>query len=71
MIEAKIHASALEISGEIHGNLIADQRIEIHAPGKVLGNIQVPIVIIDEGAIFEGNCQMLPEGEADKKLSVR
>jgi len=70
MIEANIHAYELVISGEIHGDLIADQRIDILAPGKVFGNIQAPIVLIDEGAIFEGNCQM-HQAEEDKKLSVR
>nr|NIR15469.1 polymer-forming cytoskeletal protein [Desulfobacterales bacterium] len=42
-------------------------RIEIHAPGKVFGNIQAPIVIIDEGVVFEGNCRMQPAKETDEK----
>jgi len=58
MIEANIHASNIDIIGEIHGSIIADQRIEIHAPGKVFGSIQAPIVVTHEGMIFEGNCRM-------------
>ena len=58
MIEANIDASCVVISGEIHGNINADQRVDIQASGKVFGDINSPIVAIDEGGIFEGSCQM-------------
>ena len=67
MIDANVHISYIVISGEIRGNIIADHRIEIHPPGKVLGDIQAPIVVIDEGGIFEGNCRMHPAKEVDEK----
>jgi cytoskeletal protein CcmA (bactofilin family) len=71
VIESNIHVSHIIISGEIRGNIIADNRIEIHAPGKVFGNIQAPTVIIEEGVIFEGNCRMQGTEKAeDKKLAV-
>jgi len=70
LIESDISASHLIISGEVRGNIVAEDRIEIHAPGKVVGNIKAPVVIIDEGVIFEGNCQMQRRGDADKKLAV-
>ena len=71
VIRSDIHVSHIIISGEIRGNIIADNRIEIHAPGKVFGNIQVPAVIIEEGVIFEGNCRMQKiDKDQDKKLAV-
>ena len=71
VIESNIHVSHIIISGEIRGNIIADNRIEIHAPGKVFGNIQAPTVVIEEGVIFEGNCRMRGTEKAeDKKLAV-
>ncbi|MBN1850257.1 MAG: polymer-forming cytoskeletal protein [Deltaproteobacteria bacterium] len=71
VIKSDIHVSHIIVSGEIRGNIIADSRIEIHAPGKVFGNIQAPAVVIDEGVIFEGNCKMqgIEKGEG-KKLAV-
>lgn len=75
-IESDIHASHIIISGEIRGNIAADDRIEIHAPGKVYGNIQAPTVVMDEGVVFEGHCRMPREGEEpieedeDKKLAA-
>jgi len=71
VIESNIHVSHIIVSGEIRGNIVADTRIEIHAPGKVFGNIQAPTVVIDEGVVFEGNCSMRAVTEAgDKKLAV-
>ena len=71
VIESEIHVSHIIISGEIKGNISADNRIEIHAPGKVFGNIRSPAVIIEEGVIFEGNCRMQKlDKDQDKKLAV-
>ncbi len=71
IIRSDIHVSHIIISGEIRGNIIADNRIEIHSPGKVFGNIQAPAVIIEEGVIFEGNCRMQKiDKDQDKKLAV-
>ena len=71
VIKSDIHVSHIIVSGEIRGNIIADSRIEIRAPGKVFGNIQAPAVVIDEGVIFEGNCKMQGiEKDESKKIAV-
>ena len=69
-VEAKIHISSIVILGEVHGNIIADERIEVHAPGKVLGNIQAPCIVIKEGAIIAGNCRMHQGEETDERKST-
>jgi cytoskeletal protein CcmA (bactofilin family) len=66
-VQADVRVSHLIISGEIRGSLFAGEKIEIHAPGNVFGNLQAPVVVIDEGVVFDGQCRMLaankPEGE--------
>ncbi len=57
-IEANIRAAYIVSGGEIRGNIEAGKRIEISAPGKVYGNMSAPSLVIEEGVIFEGNCQM-------------
>jgi cytoskeletal protein CcmA (bactofilin family) len=69
MIEANLHAAHIVISGEVHGNILADQRVDIHPPGKVFGNIQAPAVVIDEGVIFEGKTRMYQAKDPDDKES--
>jgi len=69
VIRSDIHVDHIIISGEIRGNIFAENRVEIHVPGKVFGNIQAPVVVIDEGVIFEGSCRMQKvEKEKEKKL---
>src|SRR3954471_3274932 len=57
-VNASIRASVVEISGEVVGNVTATDRIELRANCRVYGDIEAPVVIIDEGALLEGQCRM-------------
>jgi cytoskeletal protein CcmA (bactofilin family) len=69
LLEANIHASSIVISGEIHGNITADRRVDIHAPAKVFGDIKAPSVVIGEGVIFEGRTRMYRPPEVEETES--
>lgn len=58
IVEADIHVPNVIISGEVHGDIIADDRIDLRESGRVFGNIQAPVIKIDLGAILEGNCRI-------------
>ena len=82
IIEADIHATNVLSSGEVRGAVSADEVIEILEPGKVMGNIEAPNVVIHPGVVFEGNCWthapkksiseeqivMIRDAKADKKM---
>ncbi len=55
-VTAEISASNMIISGEVTGNMTAATNIEVHASGKVYGNLIAPTVTIHEGAVFQGHC---------------
>ena len=55
-IDSDIHGTSVISKGEIHGNIIAQERVEILSSGKVYGDIRAPVVVVKKGAIFEGNC---------------
>ena len=57
-IDGNIHVGRIAISGTVVGKIKADQRVEIHRNGKVYSDIDTPALIIEEGAIFQGNCVM-------------
>jgi len=63
-IEGEVHVGRIAISGTVVGKIIADQRVEIHRNGKVYSDIDTPALVIEEGALFQGNCVM---GDKDKK----
>lgn len=57
-IDGDIHVGRIAISGTVHGKVKADQRIEIHRSGKVYSDLETPALVIEEGAVFQGNCVM-------------
>jgi len=72
VLEADIQVSHLVVCGEVRGNLYAAEKVEIHPPGKVFGNVQAPAVVMDEGIVFEGCCRMqdikIPEDQTPQPL---
>jgi len=57
-IEGDVIVGRVAISGTVIGKIVAAQRVEIHRNGKVYSDIDTPALIIEEGAIFQGNCVM-------------
>lgn len=55
-IEADIDVGVLLVNGRIVGKIRATDRVEIHAGGKVIGDIRAPNLITKPGAVFRGNC---------------
>jgi cytoskeletal protein CcmA (bactofilin family) len=61
-VNAEISVGAIVIEGTVHGNIHAKRSVEIHTPARVRGNISTPSLSIDKGVIFDGQCQMEPNG---------
>ena len=57
IIESDIYVSNIIVYGEVHGNIMAEEKIEINAPGKVFGYIEAPIIEIEKGVVLQGKCQ--------------
>jgi cytoskeletal protein CcmA (bactofilin family) len=58
LIDANIEVAVAQIQGTVNGDIVATKRIELGRVAKVTGNIQTPSLIIEQGAMFEGNCRM-------------
>ncbi len=58
IVNAEINVGCIAISGKITGNVNAKERVDVHASGEVYGNIQTPVLTIEEGVIFQGHCEM-------------
>jgi cytoskeletal protein CcmA (bactofilin family) len=58
VIEADINAGTVICRGKIKGTIQASKRIEIHANSEVVGNIATPALLVENGAIFDGSCDM-------------
>ena len=51
-------ATVIVRGGVVHGNIRAKNAIEVHGPGKIVGNLHSPSVFIDRGVEFQGACRM-------------
>ena len=57
-VEADIEVDSMTINGRVKGAIKAKERIEIFSKGRVIGTVTTPKLIIEEGAFFQGSCQM-------------
>jgi cytoskeletal protein CcmA (bactofilin family) len=58
IVEATIDIGEVIIQGTVIGNITAKRSIEIHAPGRVKGDLHTPALQIDKGVMFEGRSFM-------------
>lgn len=66
-VRARISGQVVVIRGKVEGNVTAKEKVEIATPGRLIGNIDSPRLIITEGVLFEGDCSM---GVAKQKGGV-
>jgi cytoskeletal protein CcmA (bactofilin family) len=70
VVTAQIRAASVSIAGKVSGDITASNRIEIRPSAKVNGNVTAPVLVVHEGALFEGHCSMQPEARDDRKVTV-
>ncbi|OQX54683.1 MAG: hypothetical protein B5M48_00125 [Candidatus Omnitrophica bacterium 4484_213] len=69
VVNAGINGEEISVAGKLTGNVKASKKLKILSSGQVNGDVQTPVVSIDEGGILQGRCQMLfdfPEKETFK-----
>jgi cytoskeletal protein CcmA (bactofilin family) len=71
-VDANIAVAAAIISGTVNGDIVATEKLEFGRTARVVGNIQTPRLVIEDGAILEGSCTMLKAKESfDKRSSAK
>jgi len=71
VVTAQIKAASIMVAGKVSGDITGSQKIEIRPSAKVVGNLAAPLLVIQEGALFEGHCSMQPEvARDDRKITV-
>jgi cytoskeletal protein CcmA (bactofilin family) len=57
-IEASIRSSSIAISGAVEGDIAGAKKVVLHKTARVRGNIETPCIVIEEGAVFNGQVAM-------------
>ncbi len=59
-IEADIDCGVVSIRGTVVGHVRGRQRVEVLAGARVQGSLESPKLLIEDGASFQGDCDMPP-----------
>lgn len=70
IVNARINGALVVILGTVTGDVVAATRLEIRAPGKVVGDVTTPSLVINEGAVLEGRCSMRAGATAEETRSL-
>lgn len=58
LVEGNVFTQAILVAGTIQGNLKAAERTEVARTGRIIGDVVTKTLVIEEGAAFEGKCEM-------------
>jgi len=67
-LEAQIDVGVCVVHGAINGNLTARSKVEIRRTGRVDGDVMTPVLLVEEGAVFNGVIKMGQDSSANRML---
>jgi cytoskeletal protein CcmA (bactofilin family) len=70
-VDANLNVAVAIIYGTVNGDIAASKRIELGRTSRVVGNIQTPSLVMEQGAIFEGMCLMPQAAAADNRRAKK
>ena len=68
-IDSDIAAHFCEISGKVNGDIHSKSQLRILNSGSLKGNVVVSSLSIEEGGIFQGNCNITPAKKSNSSLN--
>ena len=72
VVNATVRVGTAIIDGELVGNVVATERIELKGKARVFGDLEAPVIVVHEGVLLEGHCRMTKTkpAEAIRDFSV-
>jgi len=60
VVEGSVRAHKLLLYGQVQGDVVGVERVEIMVGGRLRGSVRAPVVIVCEGALLDGDCKIVP-----------
>ncbi len=57
-VEGDVQVDIVIVNGQITGNVVARERIELRSGARMTGDIVTPALVLEEGVVFDGGCRM-------------
>ncbi len=70
-VKATVKVRSAVIEGRVNGNIKASDRVEFKQKAQLMGDLQAKSLVIEEGVVFVGNCNVNPEGTKIESQSYR
>ena len=58
VVVANVQASSVLVAGEVQGQVRATARLEVAATGRIRGDVETPVLVVNEGGRLDGKCTM-------------
>lgn len=58
-LQATIRAGTVIVNGTVRGDVRASERVELRGHARLFGDVEAPVIVIEEGVLFEGRCRMM------------
>lgn len=71
-VDANVAVGTAMVNGVVNGDITASEKIHLGRTARVIGNIEAPRLIVEEGALLEGGCKMVKalEKQAEEQASA-
>lgn len=67
-IKGDLKSAEADIAGKVEGEILVNNKLILRQTAVVKGDIQTKVLLVEEGAVFEGDCKMGSTSNIDKKL---
>lgn len=58
VVQADLCGGTVILAGQSSGHITASDRVELRQTARILCDIATPVLVLEEGAIFDGHCKM-------------
>jgi cytoskeletal protein CcmA (bactofilin family) len=70
-VKATIKVRSAVIEGRVNGNIKASDKVELKQSAHIFGDLQAKTLVIEEGVVFVGKCNINPEGTKIESQSYK
>ena len=67
VIKANVKVKNAAIEGRVDGNIFASEKVELKQKAQLIGDLQAKTLVIEEGVVFVGQCNVNPNGTKPAK----
>lgn len=60
--QCSINAGTVVVGGVVKGNIRADEKVLILSTGMIIGDIETPRLIAEDGVVLHGSCSVTTDG---------